>query len=163
MLEDLGNIGDFLGGIGIIATFLYLAVQIRENTRQLRADAVAARTRSLEGLTEELADWMGGIINNRDVAELWFKGLADPDLLDETDRQRFDYCGSRLIQAWQSQYRRGLQAEDEETWRTMTKYIHMYMLSPGFRDFWGRSRAMYIHSFSKEVDQIYERVMSKPA
>ena len=33
MLEALGNIGDFIGGIGVVITLAYLAVQIRHNTR----------------------------------------------------------------------------------------------------------------------------------
>jgi hypothetical protein len=29
VLEDLGNLGDFLGGIGVVVTLLYLAIQVR--------------------------------------------------------------------------------------------------------------------------------------
>ena len=32
MLDALGNIGDFLRGIGVVITLLYLAAQIRQNT-----------------------------------------------------------------------------------------------------------------------------------
>ena len=37
MLEDLGNLGDFLGGIAVIATLIYLAIQLRQNTRILQS------------------------------------------------------------------------------------------------------------------------------
>ena len=30
--QVLGNIGEFLGSIGVIATLIYLAIQIRQNT-----------------------------------------------------------------------------------------------------------------------------------
>lgn len=36
-VDALGNIGDFVGGIGVIVTLAYLAVQIRHNTRVARA------------------------------------------------------------------------------------------------------------------------------
>ena len=36
-LQDLGNIGEFVGAIGVIASLVYLAIQIRQNTRTLRA------------------------------------------------------------------------------------------------------------------------------
>ncbi len=32
-LEDLGNLGEFLGSIGVIVSLIYLALQIRQNTR----------------------------------------------------------------------------------------------------------------------------------
>ena len=31
-LEDLGNLGDFIGSIAVIVTLIYLAIQIRQNT-----------------------------------------------------------------------------------------------------------------------------------
>jgi hypothetical protein len=34
--QDLGGIGELIGGIGVIATLLYLAAQIRANTRSVR-------------------------------------------------------------------------------------------------------------------------------
>ncbi len=37
-LEDLGNLGEFLGAIGVIVTLVYLAVQVRQNTRMMRAN-----------------------------------------------------------------------------------------------------------------------------
>jgi len=35
-LEDLGNIGDFIGGIAVVVTLIYLATQIRQNTSAVR-------------------------------------------------------------------------------------------------------------------------------
>lgn len=34
--DALGAIGEMLGAIGVIATLLYLSVQIRQNTRAIR-------------------------------------------------------------------------------------------------------------------------------
>ena len=42
MLEDLGNLGDFIGGIAVIATLIYLALQVRNNTRSTEAQALAS-------------------------------------------------------------------------------------------------------------------------
>lgn len=33
----MGNLGDAVGGIGVIVTLLYLALQTRKNTRAVRA------------------------------------------------------------------------------------------------------------------------------
>ena len=37
MFEALGNLGDFVGGVGVVVTLLYLATQIRQNTNALQA------------------------------------------------------------------------------------------------------------------------------
>ena len=38
MIETLGNIGDFVGGIGVVVTLFYLAFQIRASRLQTLAD-----------------------------------------------------------------------------------------------------------------------------
>jgi len=40
MIENLGNIGDLIGGVGVIATLIYLATQIRQNTRSHRMASI---------------------------------------------------------------------------------------------------------------------------
>ena len=40
MLDELGNIGDFVGGIAVVVTLVYLALQIRRNTATTRVETV---------------------------------------------------------------------------------------------------------------------------
>ena len=40
MLNELGNIGDFVGGLAVVATLAYLAFQIRQNTATTRVQTV---------------------------------------------------------------------------------------------------------------------------
>ena len=40
MLDELGNIGDFLGGLAVVVTLVYLALQIRQNTATTRVQTV---------------------------------------------------------------------------------------------------------------------------
>ena len=40
MLENLGNLGDFIGGVGVVITLVYLATQVRQNTRALRLSSI---------------------------------------------------------------------------------------------------------------------------
>ena len=39
-IQDFGAIGEVVGGIGVIASLLYLGTQIRSSARQSRADAI---------------------------------------------------------------------------------------------------------------------------
>lgn len=158
MLENLGNIGDFLGGIGVVITLIYLAVQIRQNTRQLRSDSAAAQTRSLEGTNTDISKWIGGIVEHRDVAELWAKGLADIDSLDATDRLRFDYLGMQLLQAWQAVYRRTTHADDPELWNVTLTFVRLYFKSPGFRALWSDTKPLLIPDFVSEIERSSSRL-----
>ena len=151
-LEDLGNIGDLLGGIGVVVTLLYLALQIRQNTKQLKADSMAARTIAIESTTTDIGKWIGEIVENRDLAELWSRGLVDIDQLDETDRLRFDYLGMQLLQAWQTVFRRVEQVDDPELWMMTLRYINMYFRSPGFRTLWSSNKKLLVPDFVTAVE-----------
>ena len=71
-LEDLGNLGDFLGGIAVIVTLIYLVVQIRQNTKLLRKSA-EQMIRSDSTAVVSLA------AQSPENAALYHKGLGDPD------------------------------------------------------------------------------------
>ncbi len=43
-IQDLGSIGELVAAIATLATLGYLAVQIRQNTRSMRAAAFQAST-----------------------------------------------------------------------------------------------------------------------
>jgi hypothetical protein len=150
--EDLGNIGDLLGGIGVVVTLLYLALQIRQNTKQLKVDSMAARTIAIESTTTDIGKWIGEIVENRDLAELWSRGLVDIDQLDETDRLRFDYLGMQLLQAWQTVFRRVEQVDDPELWMMTLRYLKMYFRSPGFQTLWSSSKNLLVPDFVTAVE-----------
>ena len=43
MLEELGNLGDFIGGVAVLVTLIYLSIQIRQNTAQVKIGSEIAR------------------------------------------------------------------------------------------------------------------------
>ena len=160
-LDALGNLGDFLGGVGVVITLVYLAIQIRQNTRQLRVAADAARTTALEDTTLGVNRWIEKITANKDLADVWRRGLEDPGQLDEADFVRFQYMSTQLILTWQISYRRNQHLEDDELWAYNRLYIKMYMRSPGFQAIWAGTRGLMTPGFVSEVDELAERAAAR--
>jgi hypothetical protein len=159
-LEALGNIGDFLGGIGVVITLLYLAIQIRQNTRQMRLDSAAARTTALEDTTMGINRWIERITSNKDLADVWRRGLEDPGQLDEADMLRFQYMSTQLMLTWQISFRRTQHLEDDELWAYNRLYIKMYLRSPGFQTIWAGTRSLMTPPFAAEVDELASKIGS---
>ena len=40
VIENLGNIGEFIGGVGVFVTLLYLVTQVRQNTNSQRLASI---------------------------------------------------------------------------------------------------------------------------
>lgn len=75
MFESLGNVGDFVGGIGVIITVIYLAFQIRQST-------ASTKSASYQAVVSAISDWSRSIGSDRDVARMMRIGTQDPDQLE---------------------------------------------------------------------------------
>ena len=68
MLDTLGNLGDFIGGLAVVLTLIYLAIQVRQNTSALKAASwqeVVAGARQAANLRSDPV-----------VAPAWSRGLS---------------------------------------------------------------------------------------
>ncbi len=154
-LDALGNVGDFLGGIGVVVTLVYLAAQIRQNTAQLRANAEGMRTAALDETQRSMNHWREAIVHRKDVAELWERGLSSAgDQLDSADHIRFGLLLGELIYAWQAVYRRAVNAEDMDHWKSNYLYVRGVLNRPAPREFWQRTKAAYFPDFVEEIERI---------
>ena len=96
-LEDLGNIGDFLGGIGVIVMLVYLALQIRSNTQTLRAA-------SLESVVNSHSQFLDRLASDSELSRIWFSGLwAGADLTPE-EGQRLLALLFSAVRRWESAF-----------------------------------------------------------
>jgi len=154
VLDALGNIGDFLGGIGVVITLIYLAFQIRQNTAQLRSDAEQRRLSSVDEMTRGLADWESDIVTSAEVANLWVRGIKGDERLRGEERLRFEYQGARILQMWQANYVRYLHTGDSDNWGGNALHIRMFLGWPGFRAYWDKTKHLYNDRFQEEVERL---------
>jgi hypothetical protein len=127
-LEDLGNLGDFVGGLAVIATLLYLAVQIRQNTRILRTSA------------EQTADPIAAIANiaqSPENAAVYHRGIADPGDLSDEERTHFYLLMASSFYVLHQGYRAyQLGTQTEDTWQWQSRALEFYAAQPGVRVWW---------------------------
>ena len=124
-IMELGALGELLGAIGVIVTLVYLAVQVRQNTRSLEATQRLAlaqtyqmRSDALQNmLVQAAASDVGGIIAK--LAQAGYpEDLSSLDRLSPTDRARFRQWHIAQIAHWDNmhyQYQQGFL--DEEYYR----------------------------------------------
>jgi hypothetical protein len=78
-LQDLANPGELVGAFGVVVSFVFLADEIRHNTRALR-DATE------KDMAQDTAHWLASIFEHEDVARIYRLGLQDWDNLDADER-----------------------------------------------------------------------------
>jgi len=77
-LTQLANLGEFIGGVAVLATLVYLAIQVRQNTRSLQATRHQESLRMAQGL-------FAPFVENREFADFIRMARDTPESLDETD------------------------------------------------------------------------------
>jgi hypothetical protein len=128
-IEALGNIGDFVGGVGVIVTLLYLASQIRQNTRALD---VTSR--------QDVADRLSR--NNRlqldpRLARAFVLGLSDYPNISFDERSIFSILMGEQTTALQgvvALYEAG--TLQEETYAVNLEYVASLLTTPGGARWW---------------------------
>jgi uncharacterized protein YoxC len=73
-VEQLGNIGEFVAAIATVITLIYLAFQLRQNTRALKATA-------FQNVTSEMGKNVEHIMDNGELAKILGKGATEPEML----------------------------------------------------------------------------------
>ena len=74
-IQELGSIGEFIAAIATVVTLLYLAIQIRQNTRAVRGSTIHAMTDSMQA---EL-HW------SHEIAAIWTKSFENPEQLTSAE------------------------------------------------------------------------------
>ena len=150
-LEDLGNIGDFIGGIAVIVTLLYLAFQMRQNTKQLRQNADLARLAGLEATNMHGQQARSDLLAPG-AAELYMAGLAGEDL-SPADRLRFELLVRNYLYGMQGIFLR-TELLDDGDWPAMKGALAEFLRSPGAGRAWRRLRETFREDFRAEADAI---------
>ncbi|MGK0223182.1 MAG: hypothetical protein ACI9ON_002425 [Limisphaerales bacterium] len=124
-IQDWGALGEIVGGIGVVVTLIYLAIQIRENSRQMRVNSLI----SINQLINE--GWDPIYSNDRNI-RVWNTGLRSPTDLEEEDLALFHLFMTRLINVLStsfSQHRHNVLPTDE--FRKYAIRANSLLLSPG--------------------------------
>ncbi len=128
--EALGAIAELIGGLGVIATLAYLAIQIRQNTRSMRASTyqnillTSIETRRTIAQDEGLAQMM--VATRRPLGEL-----------DELARFRIRNVAIAILRTFENahyQYTRGM--IEEMLWEPWVANIEQFCRGFGLRELW---------------------------
>ena len=131
-IQDWGAIGEIVGAIAVVASLIYLAVQIRQNTRQISLNLESSKLAAFEQNVESGNRAREVLITNPAVAELFLKGLVDYRNLPATDRFRCNMLFRNLLSAIQGGYIRQLTlGGDPEQFSGTAKMLDSLLENPG--------------------------------
>ncbi len=154
--EALGSVGEFVGAIGVIASLIYLAVQIRQNTRSLRAG-------TYESLSQATAASNTLLMSDPEFARIVEIGLGSEPLPPE-DLARFTAYLRMSFRRYDSiflHYRQGTLPTD--AWQAYWNSFRRILQSTNVQRYWERRKEDYTPDFQQLVSEEVTRIRDSDA
>lgn len=143
-LENLAYIGEFIAAIGVIASLVYLSIQIKRNESTTRA----ATTQELLSKSIDMLLW-------HDENSPMLKALAG-DTLSEKDKKRLELSSFALFSHFNNAHHQNLSGKlDEEIWRMYDARTRRNVKQmEDFDAWWNRYKVNFTSSFRKYIEGI---------
>jgi hypothetical protein len=136
-IQDLGSIGEFVAAIATLATLVYLAIQIRQNTRSIRTSAYQEASRDIAEAIDQLA-------RDPELARIWYAGARDFESLPKEERFRFSLYLTAVMRRYENLlYQTEEIPLDPETWEGVRELMRQTFSQPGVTSWWKRSRGLF--------------------
>ncbi|MEP3051921.1 MAG: hypothetical protein ABJP48_04170 [Erythrobacter sp.] len=142
-LEDFYFISQIAAALGIMASLVFVGVQIRQNTR-------ATKTAAAEAAHRALVEWQLSTTPER--AAIAVKANADFDSLTKEERFLMGTAGTALLLDMQEAHAKWLEGSlVESRWRAWDQYAS-FSVSPAILRLWGQRRSMFSDAFQAFYD-----------
>ncbi len=94
-LSQLAQLGEFIGGVAVLATLVYLAVQIRQNTAAFLTSSTAQAAEPIYRMAEPL-------FHDGEFADIVQRGIAGLEHLTPEERFRFRNWASMMLYGYEN-------------------------------------------------------------
>ena len=147
-LQALAQIG---GVIGVIASLIYVAIQIRNSARAVRASAyqqLAANTS---------AHW-SVLAQNGDLTDILLRGMDDFHTLSRLEKARFRFNAMANLRQYENAwFQHSIGTLKEDDWLAVAADMDSLFSNPGARTVWPLIQNRSNAKFRAHVNAIVER------
>ena len=158
MLQDLGNLGELISAIAVVISLVYLAIQIRQNTKTVLTStrqAIHDASRSDNEL----------ILVHPHLERIYRVGRRDPAALTDEERPLFRHLLGVLFLNHEMMFLHHQHGViDEDLWRRRQRSLRMVVSQPGVRQWWAGSanvRGNYDSGFQELVESLLDKVTAQ--
>ena len=156
--EAAGAIGEIVGAIGVLATLIYLAVQIRDNTRSLQAASLQS---VLDGPRDRHFLPMA---SRPGMTDIFSRGLSSLDDLDPDEKRRFYYqLYEQLFQMQQVMHLRERDLIPQADYDAWLAYTASLLRTPGGSVMWRHCETVITPSIADIINRELDRDPDAPS
>jgi hypothetical protein len=146
-LSTLASLGSFVSGFAVLASLVYLALQVRQTERNQQISIRHSRVSRTVELHLALADPA--------VADAWLHGSGSPQKITQTELSQFtNLCRALFFHFEDSFYQREEGLLNDDAFETVVAGARLLARSPGVRAAWGIARPNFGGRFLDFMDGV---------
>ncbi len=154
-IQDLGAIGDLIGGVAIIVSLIYVGVQIKQST-------AASRAATYQAFSQQYTQHMVPL-QRADFRDIFLRGLGDADSLDAGEKVAFfSYLNGvlRMFEAFYLQQKDGsFESSIYEPWAAQLVDL---LGNSGAKSYWKIRRHTFHVEFADHIDNLQSNSNPRP-
>lgn len=157
--EALSSIAEIVGATAVVVSLIYLAAQIRQNSKQVEEQVRALRLQGFDRSSSDFSALRLSISSSPQIADVWRRAKENYSDLPAAERAQVNELLHELLWAYQSMLsRRHEGAVDEALWQLVENNIAYWMGHDGFRQWWRTEKKT---PYTDELEELVDRVCSE--
>lgn len=149
--DAVSAIAELLGLAAVVISVLYLAAQIRQQTREVHIAAIHEVT---QNFTDSLTPYLA-----LEVSDLWVRGTKDFDGLSEAERIQIISVFTINLRSFQDAfYQASDHRLDKDVWEGIINFYSAVLSTPGATRIWELRK----HTFSVKFQAFVDGIDRKP-
>jgi len=147
-LQDLGNLGEFVGALGVVVSLVYLARQMIDNTASIRAA-------SYNSMVENSIRLLEHAFRDSEFADFLARAESDPEALSTSERVRWDaYMTAVFRHFGNMQYAHRVGTLDQQMWESYRATLKDHLRTVSWSTWFEANRHVFSTGLGEEVDSV---------
>lgn len=146
-LDMLVAISQLLAAVGVIASLVFLAIQLRQNTKAIRASSIQNLVQSLSAVAQTL-------VENESLVSIALRANNNPEQLTDVERATLHFWFVMAIRRFEGVYfQRSLGLVDNAFIEGFERSNFSIIASKSGRDWWNGAKEIFNSGFVSYVDE----------
>ena len=161
-MDILGNLGEFIGAVGVVFSLLLVARQMRLGHEQTRRNTRSVRAATFNSMVENSIRLLEHVFRDSELADFVARAADAPDRLDAGERLRWDsYMTAGFRHFSNLLYQRETGAMEEKMWESYRRSFKHHLLSEGWVNWYLENPHLFDERLADEVRCILEELANE--
>jgi len=155
-LQSLANLGEFISGLAVVISLVYLAFQVRQNTHSLHTENYARALDRLAAIQSQLSA-------HGELSRIFSTGAVDPSRLTPQQRIQMTWGLYETFGAFEFMFHAARsRALPDQVWDRWSAAVAWWLTFPGVISWWRARPTPFSADFTSFVESILRDNPSDP-